>query len=210
MTFYVGDTMKHKLPELQYDYTALEPYIDAKTMEIHYTKHHQTYIDKLLAALQDSPELMEKSVEELLTNTDTLPENIKQAIINNGGGHYNHTLFWSILSPNTQECEGLIKEKIDESFGSYDEFVAQFTQAALTRFGSGWAWLVVNEKGTLEILSTANQDTPLSIGKTPILGLDVWEHAYYLQYQNRRPEYVEKFFSHINWEKVTQLLENAQ
>lgn len=192
--------MKHELPKLDYGYDALEPYIDAKTMEIHYTKHHQSYIDKLNAALEKYPELQEKSVEELLQDLNKIPEDIRTAVRNHGGGHYNHSMFWKLLKKNVKMSEK-VNVVIDESFGNFENFKKAFTDAALNRFGSGWAWLVLN-KGKLEVVSTANQDCPISDGKVPILGIDVWEHAYYLNYQNRRAEYVENFFKIINWEEV--------
>jgi len=199
--------MKHALPKLDYAYDTLEPYIDAKTMEIHYTKHHQAYIDKLNAALEKYPELLEKPVEELLKNLNNVPEDIRMAVRNHGGGHYNHSIFWKLLKKNVKMSEK-INVAIDESFGSFENFKKAFTDAALNRFGSGWAWLVMN-KGKLEVLSTANQDTPISDGKIPILGIDVWEHAYYLKYQNKRAEYIENFFHIINWEFVDKLYIDA-
>lgn len=192
--------MKHELPKLEYTYDALEPYIDAKTMEIHYTKHHQAYIDKLNAALEKHPELQGKKVEELLKDLNKIPDEIRTAVRNHGGGHYNHSLFWKLLKKDVK-MPNKIAAAIDKEFGSFENFKKAFTDAALNRFGSGWAWLVMN-KGKLEVLSTANQDCPISEGKIPILGIDVWEHAYYLKYQNRRAEYVENFFHVINWEEV--------
>lgn len=193
--------MKYELPKLAYKYTALEPFIDALTMEIHYTKHHNAYVTNLNAALEKHPELHE-SLEEMLTNYDVIPEDIRTAVRNNGGGHYNHTLFWSILKVNNGELPtGALLAAINKAFGSFEAFKEKFANAAKTRFGSGWAWLIVNKKGELEILSTGNQDTPLNLGR-PILALDVWEHAYYLHYQNRRPDYVSAFFNVINWQEV--------
>ncbi|MFT4312881.1 MAG: superoxide dismutase [Candidatus Woesearchaeota archaeon] len=202
--------MTYELEQLPYNYSDLEPYIDAQTMEIHHSKHHQTYITKLNKALEKHPELFEKPLEELLQNLQNIPEDIRYAVRNNGGGHYNHSLFWKMLSPTSQECNGLVKEKIDETFGSFDEFKEKFTQVATNRFGSGWAWLVLNEEKELEILATPNQDTPISQQKVPLLGIDVWEHAYYLKYQNKRPDYIAAFFSVINWDFVNEQLENAQ
>ncbi|MEM4638104.1 MAG: superoxide dismutase [Candidatus Woesearchaeota archaeon] len=199
--------MKHVLPKLEYEYNALEPHIDAKTMEIHYTKHHQAYIDKLNAALEKYPELQEKPVEELLKNLNNIPEDIRMTVRNHGGGHYNHSIFWKLLKKNVKMSEK-INVAIDESFGSYENFKKAFTEAALNRFGSGWAWLVLN-KGKLEVVSTANQDNPISDEKIPILGIDVWEHAYYLKYQNKRAEYIENFFHIINWEFVDKLYVDA-
>ena len=197
--------MAHELPELPYEYDALEPHIDAKTMEIHHTKHHAGYVKKLNAAIEGT-ELEGKSVEELIKGLGDIPEDIRTAVRNNGGGHVNHTLFWSILSPEKKELAGRIVDGINSDFGSFDSFKEKFSDAAAKRFGSGWAWLVVSG-GKLEITSTANQDSPLSEGKIPILGLDVWEHAYYLNYQNRRPDYIEAFFKVINWDKVNDLYE---
>lgn len=190
------------LPKLPYAYNALEPHIDAKTMEIHHTKHHQAYIDKANAALEKYPELQEKSAEELLSDLDALPEDIRTVIRNQAGGHANHSLFWTILSPEGGgEPSGEIQEKITEAFGDFGKFKEQFTAAATGQFGSGWAWVVVNN-GKLEIVATPNQDSPLSQSKTPILGLDVWEHAYYLTYQNKRPDYITAFWNIVNWTEV--------
>lgn len=190
------------LPELPYAYTALEPAIDAKTMEIHHTKHHQTYVDKLNAALTNHPDLLKMDVEELLRSIDTVPAEVKTAVQNHGGGHANHSLFWTILSPSPGEPDGKLLTAIEKNFGNVDAFKTKFTEAATTRFGSGWAWLVVNQDRSLEVISTANQDSPLMTKQTPILGLDVWEHAYYLNYQNRRPEYIEAFWGLVNWAEV--------
>jgi Fe-Mn family superoxide dismutase len=192
------------LPKLPYAYDALEPYIDTETMTIHHDKHHATYVANVNAALEKHPEIGE-DLEALLADVDSIPADIRQAVINNGGGHLNHALFWELLSPEKQEPTAQVLAAIEEDFGSFDEFKAAFTQAATTRFGSGWAWLVVNENGKLEVLSTANQDTPISQGKAPILALDVWEHAYYLKYRNVRPDYIKAFFDVINWEKVAEL-----
>ncbi len=197
------------LPKLSYDYAALEPHIDAKTMEIHHTKHHQTYVDKLNAGLEKYPELLEKPVEELLRSINSMPADVKTVVQNHGGGHANHTLFWKILTPGgAKEPEAELKAALESSFGEYAKFQEQFNAAATARFGSGWAWLVMNA-GKLEIVSTANQDSPLMEGKTPILGIDVWEHAYYLKYQNRRPEYITAFWNVINWSVVGQLFTSA-
>lgn len=196
------------LPKLPYAYDALEPYIDAETMTIHHDKHHATYVANVNAALEKHPEIGE-DLEALLADVDSIPADIRQAVINNGGGHLNHALFWELLSPEKQEPTAQVLAAIEEAFGSFDEFKATFTQAATTRFGSGWAWLVVNENGKLEVLSTANQDTPISQGKAPILALDVWEHAYYLKYRNVRPDYIKAFFDVINWEKVAELYSKA-
>ena len=201
--------MKHTLPTLNYRYDALEPYIDAMTMEIHHTKHHQAYITKYVAALEKYPEWLEKDVEEVIRNLDKVPEDVRMAVRNNGGGHYNHTLFWTVLGPNRGGLPtGNLQEAIDQSFGSFDAFKEQFANAAATRFGSGWAWLVVTNEGTLKVTSTPNQDVPFNEG-TPILGLDVWEHAYYLKYQNKRPDYIDAFWSVVNWEQVSENFKNA-
>jgi len=195
--------MAFELPKLPYAYDALEPYIDAKTMEIHHTKHHNAYTTNLNAAIAGT-DLEGKTIENILLNLDTT----NSAVRNNGGGYYNHNLFWTILSPKGGgEPTGELEEAIDKAFGSFEEFKAKFAKAAATQFGSGWAWLTVQKGGKLEVVGTPNQDNPLmpEIGGegTPILGLDVWEHAYYLNYQNRRPDYIEAFFSIVNWEEVT-------
>ncbi|MFH1290676.1 MAG: superoxide dismutase [Nanoarchaeota archaeon] len=200
--------MTFELPELGYEFSALEPWIDAKTMEIHHDKHHKAYTDKFNAALESHKELFEKSAEEIISDLDSVPEDIRKAVRNNGGGYVNHALFWRVLKKEV-EFAGKIKEAIEREFGSYEEFKKKFSEAAATQFGSGWAWLVVNSDGKLEITSTANQDSPLSEGKRPILTLDVWEHAYYLKYQNKRPNYIESFFNVINWDKVGELYEEA-
>lgn len=194
--------MAYSLPELSYAYDALEPHIDARTMEIHHSKHHQAYITKTNAALEGHDELAGKSIEELVSNLSDVPEAIRGAIRNNGGGHANHSLFWTILCPNGGgEPTGELAEAITATFGSFDSLKEQFSNAAATRFGSGWAWLSV-DGGKLIVESTPNQDTPLSEGRTPVLGLDVWEHAYYLNYQNRRPDYVNAFWNVVDWEQV--------
>ena len=200
--------MKYELPQLKYAYDALEPYIDARTMEIHHSKHHAAYVNNLNAALEKHPELTNTvSLEEMLTNFDLIPEDIKMAVRNNGGGHYNHTLFWSLLKVNNGHGpSGKLLEAINKAFGDFNKFKDAFANAAKTRFGSGWAWLIVNKKGELEVLSTPNQDAPLALGK-PILALDVWEHAYYLHYQNRRPDYINAFFNVVNWEEVARRFE---
>ncbi len=193
--------MTFNLPELPYEYNALEPHIDAKTMEIHHSKHHAGYTKKFNAALE-GVDVGNKTAEQIIEELNTLPDDKKKAIQNNGGGYVNHKLFWTILSPKGGgEPLGELKETIEKSFGSFKEFKEKFSTAAKTRFGSGWAWLVVSN-GSLEIMSTANQDSPLTQGKIPILGLDVWEHAYYLKYQNKRPDYVEAFWNLVNWEEV--------
>jgi len=191
-----------KLPDLGYAYDALEPYIDAKTMEIHHDKHHGGYVEKLNAALENYPDWANKSIEEILTNIKDIPEAIRTAVQNNGGGHHNHTLFWESMKPGgTKDHHGGLADALKSTFGSLDEFKAKLTEAAIGRFGSGWAWLVKNGD-KLEVYSTANQDSPLMEGKVPILGLDVWEHAYYLKYQNRRPDYIETWWNVVNWDFV--------
>ena len=190
--------MSYTLPELPYAYDALEPHIDAKTMEIHHTKHHQTYINNINAGIEGT-EWEDLSVEELVSKANQVPEDLKNNVINNGGGHANHSLFWTVMSPSGGgNPEGEIAQTIDKELGGFEAF----TKAALTRFGSGWAWLSVAPDQTIIIESSANQDSPLMHGNTPILGLDIWEHAYYLKYQNRRPEYIAAFFNVVNWKEV--------
>lgn len=196
------------LPELPYAYDALEPYIDAETMTLHHDKHHATYVANANAALEKHPELGD-DLEVILADLDKIPADIRQAVINNGGGALNHSLFWELLSPEKQEPTADVLAAIEEAFGSFEDFKTAFTQAATTRFGSGWAWLVVNKDDKLEVISTANQDNPISEGKKPILGLDVWEHAYYLKYHNVRPDYIKAFFDIINWAKVAELYQAA-
>lgn len=194
--------MAFELPQLPYAYDALEPHIDKETMNIHHTKHHNTYVTNLNAALEGNEELLSKSVEEVIANLDAVPESARTAVRNNGGGHANHSLFWTIISPNGGgQPSGELADAITSKFGSFDSFKEEFAKAATTRFGSGWAWLAVNN-GELEITSTPNQDSPIMEGKTPVLGLDVWEHAYYLNYQNRRPEYINAFWNVVNWDEV--------
>lgn len=197
------------LPELPYAYDALEPQFDQETMTLHHDKHHATYVANANAALEKHPEIGE-DLETLLADVESIPSDIRQALINNGGGHLNHALFWELLSPENTEISSEVASAIDEAFGSFDAFKKQFTAAATGRFGSGWAWLVVNKEGKLEIMSTANQDTPISSGLKPILGLDVWEHAYYLNYRNVRPNYIKAFFEIINWNKVDELYQSAK
>ncbi len=197
------------LPKLSYGYDALEPHFDAKTMEIHHTKHHQTYIDKLNAAV-DGTEWANMSVEELVSNLKKVPDDKKGAVRNHGGGHANHSLFWTVIGPNGGgEPSGDLSSAITSTFGDFATFKTKFSDAAKNQFGSGWAWLVVSG-GKLEVLSLPNQDSPLSDGKTPILGLDVWEHAYYLKYQNKRPDYVEAFWSVVNWKEVEKRFTEAK
>ncbi|MCM3237014.1 superoxide dismutase SodA [Heyndrickxia oleronia] len=202
--------MAFELPQLPYAYDALEPHIDKETMNIHHTKHHNTYVTNLNAALEGNDELLNKSVEEVIANLDAVPEAKRTAVRNNGGGHANHSLFWKLLSPNGGgEPTGELAEAINKKFGSLDKFKEEFAAAAAGRFGSGWAWLVVNN-GELEVTSTPNQDNPIMEGKTPILGLDVWEHAYYLNYQNRRPDYIKAFWNVVNWDEVAKLYSAAK
>jgi len=200
--------MKFELPKLPYAYDALEPFIDARTMEIHYTKHHQGYTNKLNDALAKHPDF-DMPLEKVLADLTLAPQDIRGAVQNNGGGYYNHKLFWSILKVNNgQKPEGDLAKAIDKAFGSFDAFKEAFSNAAATRFGSGWAWLIVTKDG-LKVVSTPNQDTPLDQG-TPILGLDVWEHAYYLNYQNRRPDYISAFFNVVNWDQVAEYFKAAK
>ena len=200
---------KYTLPALPYAYDALEPHIDAKTMEIHHTKHHQTYIDKLNAAIEGKG-LFTENVDDLLRNFAKVPADIAGPVRNHGGGHSNHSLFWTVLGPDGGgEPTGALAEAIKSDLGSFKEFVEKFNTAATNQFGSGWAWLVV-DGGKLAVINLPNQDSPLIDGKTPILGLDVWEHAYYLKYQNRRPEYIEAFWNLVNWEAVAKRWEAAK
>lgn len=206
--------MSYALPALTYAYDALEPYFDTRTMEIHHSKHHQTYVTNLNTALADARG-KEVSVEELIAGIASLPENLQLAVRNNGGGHANHSLFWTVLSPDGGKPEGRLAQALDSDLGGYEAFKDSFTKAAQTRFGSGWAWLTVGTDGKLLIESSANQDSPLMgefvglSGGTPVLTLDVWEHAYYLNYQNRRPDYISAFFSIINWKEVARRYEEA-
>ncbi len=202
--------MAHILPDLPYDYDALEPTIDARTMEIHHTKHHQGYVNKLNAALESHGDLAAKSLKELLVGIESVPESIRTAVRNNGGGHANHSLFWTVMSPEGGgQAGGSLGKAITSAFGSFDAFKDKFSSAAGGRFGSGWAWLAVDSGGGLTVLSTANQDSPFMQGLTPILGLDVWEHAYYLNYQNRRPDYVSAWWNVVNWDKVAEYYDAA-
>ena len=202
--------MAHTSPKLNYTYNALEPYIDARTMEIHYTKHHQAYIDNLNKAIKGNAELESKNVEDLLSHLTAVPEDIRNTVRNNGGGHANHSLFWNVIGPKAGgQPVGEVAADIKKTFGSFDAFKEKFAQAATTRFGSGWAWLSVAKDGKLEISSTANQDSPMMEGKTPLLGIDVWEHAYYLHYQNRRADYITAFWNVVNWKKVNELISES-
>ena len=208
--------MKYELPPLPYAYDALEPYIDARTMEIHYTKHHQTYVTKLNEALDKHPEIADKPLAELLTLIDEVPEDIRTAVRNHGGGHMNHSMFWTIMGPRQGDGpeskmggapSGKIGEAIKANLGGFDKFKEDFTKAATGVFGSGWAWLVRDESGKLMITTTPNQDSPLMHKQKPILGLDVWEHAYYLKFQNKRPDYIEAWWNVVNWKEVEANLE---
>lgn len=195
--------MTFKLPELNYAYNALEPHIDARTMEIHHTKHHQTYIDNLNKALEGHEKYQEMSIKDLLKSLDELPDSIKTAVRNNGGGHLNHKIFWNVMSPNGGgKPIGEVAKKIDEDLGGFDKFKEEFKKAALGRFGSGWAWLVIDKDGKLAVTSTPNQDNPISDGKKPLLGIDVWEHAYYLNYQNKRADYIDSWWNLVDWNVV--------
>lgn len=194
--------MAYKLPELPYALDALEPHIDKETMSIHHSKHHNAYVTNLNNALEGNDALLSKSIEDLIADLDAVPEDKRTAVRNNGGGHANHSLFWELLSPDGGGTPtGALAEAIDKKFGSFDKFKELFANAGATRFGSGWAWLILKD-GELEITSTPNQDSPLMEGNTPILGLDVWEHAYYLKYQNRRPDYMAAFWNVVNWDEV--------
>jgi len=202
--------MAYSLPDLPYDYDALEPHIDARTMKIHHTKHHQGYTNKVNAALEGH-EFADLDIEEVLSRIDEVPGEKRQAVINNGGGYANHKLFWTVLSPNGGgEPSGELAEAINSTFGSHDKFKEEFAAAAGSRFGSGWAWLSVDGDGNLKVHSTPNQDSPIMDGLTPILGLDVWEHAYYLNYQNRRPDYISAFWNVVNWEQVAEYYNEAK
>jgi Fe-Mn family superoxide dismutase len=201
---------KYSLPDLPYDYSALEPHIDAKTMEIHHTKHHQTYVDKLNAAVEGHDDLQYDNVDDLLKNFSSVPKDIQGPVRNHGGGHSNHSLFWTIMGPDGGgDPTGDIAAALDDAFGSFKEFRDKFTTAATNQFGSGWAWLVL-DGGSLDVISLPNQDSPLIDGKTPIFGLDVWEHAYYLKYQNKRPDYIEAWWNVINWDAVNKRLTSAR
>jgi superoxide dismutase, Fe-Mn family len=202
--------MAFELPQLPYAENALEPHIDKETMNIHHTRHHNTYVTNLNNALAGNEELLSKSVEEVISNLDAVPEAARTAVRNNGGGHANHSLFWQILSPNGGGAPtGELADAISSKFGSFESFKEEFAKAATTRFGSGWAWLSVSG-GELEVSSTPNQDSPLMEGKTPILGLDVWEHAYYLNYQNKRPDYIASFWNVVNWDEVSKRYNQAK
>ncbi len=195
--------MAFELPPLPYDYSALEPHIDTQTMQIHHDKHHAAYVTNLNKALESAPELASKSIEDILSNITAVPENVRQAVINNGGGHYNHSMFWQIMGPNGGGAPGGgLGDAINAAFGSFDALKEKMSNAGMTRFGSGWAWLVLDREGKLQVLSTANQDCPLMSGQRPIMGVDVWEHAYYLKYQNRRADYLAAWWHVVNWAEV--------
>jgi Fe-Mn family superoxide dismutase len=202
--YFKGDSiMAFELPPLPYDYSALEPHIDTQTMQIHHDKHHAGYVANLNKALESATGLAGKSVDAILSDLSAVPENVRQAVINNGGGHYNHTMFWEIMGPKGGGTpKGDLAKAIDAAFGSYEGLREKMNSAGLTRFGSGWAWLVVDKAGKLQVLSTANQDCPLSSGLKPIMGVDVWEHAYYLKYQNRRGDYLSAWWNVVNWDAV--------
>lgn len=201
--------MSFKLPALPYAYDALEPYIDTLTMEIHHDKHHRAYVDNLNKALDAYPALQKEPIEKLLTQIESLPEAIRTAVRNNGGGHYNHSMFWTLMRRGAMEKpRGSLADAIEKRFGHFDAFKEQFNQAAKTVFGSGWAWLVVEYNGNLTIKTTPNQDNPIFQGLKPVLGLDVWEHAYYLKYQNRRPDYISAWWYVVNWDTAEQLYRN--
>ena len=202
--------MVYTLPSLAYSFDALEPAIDARTMEIHYTKHHQAYVDNLNKALTDFPEIAEKPLEQLLSNLEAVPEQIRLAVRNHGGGHFNHSLFWEVTRPGGGgEPTGRLLAEIEKNFGDVLKFKEQFGGVAMGRFGSGWAWLAADDSGQLSVVSTANQDTPLAEGKKPLLGLDVWEHAYYLKYQNRRKDYIDAWWTVVNWDEVEKNLTSS-
>ena len=200
--------MAYSVPDLPYDYNALEPHIDDATMRVHHDKHHQAYVDKANTALEGT-EFADRDVEDVLRNLDSLPDDKQGPVRNNGGGHYNHSLFWQMLSPDGGgEPTGAVADALNEKFGSFDDFKQQFKDAGIARFGSGWVWLVHDGEG-VDIVTTPNQDSPISDGKTPLLGCDVWEHAYYLKYQNKRPDYIDAFWNVVNWDYVNERLESA-
>jgi Fe-Mn family superoxide dismutase len=203
--------MAYELPSLSYPFDALEPHVDAKTMEIHHDKHHQAYINNANKALEGQPDLAAKPVDELLADLNKIPEAIRTVLRNNAGGHSNHTFFWKIIGPKGGGTpKGKLAEAINSTFGGFDKFKEELEKAAIGRFGSGWAWLVVNKEGKLQITSTANQDTPISEGLKPVVGVDVWEHAYYLKYQNRRPDYLKAWWNVVNWDQAEKNYESAK
>lgn len=202
---------EHVLPKLPYEYNALEPHIDAKTMEIHHSKHHQAYVNNLNNALKDHPDLQQNTIEELVKNLNSVPESIRNAVRNNGGGHLNHTFFWQVMEPGKGgEPSGEFAEKIKSSFESFEKFKEKFAAAGVSRFGSGWAWLTVDKTGKLAIESTPNQDNPITEGRIPVLGVDVWEHSYYLKWQNRRADYIKEWWNVVNWDQVLHNLKSAK
>jgi superoxide dismutase, Fe-Mn family len=211
-TLFEDDTMaEYTLPPLPYDYGALEPHIDAKTMEIHYTKHHQAYITNVNNALKDHPQLLEKPVDQLIADLSVVPEAVRPAVRNNGGGHANHSLFWQLMKPGGGgEPSGALAKAITDELGGFAAFKDAFGKAGLGRFGSGWAWLVVGKDGKLAVSSTPNQDSPIMDGLTPLLGIDVWEHAYYLKYQNRRADYIAAWWNTVNWDEVARRFSAAK
>lgn len=203
--------MAFTLPPLPYDYKALEPHIDEQTMRLHHDKHHAAYVNNLNAALEPHPDLQKLPIEELLANLNKVPEAIRAKVRNNGGGHFNHTIFWEMMAPGgAKEPGGALAEAVSKAFGSFTAFKEQFGKACVDRFGSGWGWLIIDRSGKLSIESTPNQDTPIMEGKTPVLGCDVWEHAYYLKYQNRRPDYVASWWNVVNWTDIARRFEKAQ
>jgi Fe-Mn family superoxide dismutase len=203
--------MAFEVPPLPYDYAALEPYIDEQTMHLHHDKHHAAYVTNLNAALESQPQLANLSVEDLMRRINEVPENIRTAVRNNGGGHVNHSMYWRIMRPNGGgNPSGTLAQAIDQAFGSFDALKTQFNDAGAKRFGSGWAWLVMDQSGKLQVTSSANQDSPLMDGQFPIMGNDVWEHAYYLKYQNRRPEYLAAWWNVVNWDEIAQRFDQAR
>jgi len=200
--------MAFELPKLNYSYDSLEPHIDSKTMEIHHSKHHQTYVTKLNSGLEKYPELLNSDILDLVSQTFSLPEDIKNIVKNHGGGHLNHSIFWEIISPNPSPISDEIKNFLTQSFGSYEDFINKFNEQALSLFGSGWTWLVRNKNGNLEIKNYPNQENPIMYGEEPILGIDLWEHAYYLKNQNRRNEYIDSWWKVLDWDKVKHLFLN--
>jgi Fe-Mn family superoxide dismutase len=208
---HLGKNMAYELPPLPYPKDALEPHFDAQTMEIHHDKHHAAYVNNVNKALAGKPDLENKPVEQLISNLDAVPADIRNVVRNNGGGHANHSMFWKILGPKAGGAPtGKLAEDINATFGSFDAFKEKLEAAGAGRFGSGWAWLIVNKSGKLEIVSTANQDSPIMEGNKPVLGVDVWEHAYYLKYQNRRPDYLKAFWNVVNWNEVNKYYEAAK
>jgi len=203
--------MAFEVPPLPYDYNALEPYIDTQTMQLHHDKHHAAYVNNLNAALQNAPQLASLAIDDLIRRISDVPESIRTAVRNNGGGHLNHTMFWQIMTPNGGGApSGELGNAINSTFGSFDQFKAAFNDAGVKRFGSGWAWLILDASGKLQVISTANQDSPLIDGNYPIMGNDVWEHAYYLKYQNRRPDYLNAWWNVVNWNEIEKRYQQAK